>query len=783
MSINEKDWIEEQQRVHGVTGKIQKRIEQVEKEVGKAKTEVIHIRKHFWDDVSVNLSNSDDLTETYFSMKQQVDVLSERERRHRYSSSELIKLMKLAQSPYFGRIDFQEDGAKDVEHIYLGIASFLDEDEDTFLIYDWRAPISSLYYDYPPGKVIYQTPVGEITGTMPLKRQFVIHNGQIQLMFDTGVTIGDQLLQKVLSRTSDAQMKSIVATIQKEQNQIIRNDRSRMLIVQGAAGSGKTSAALQRVAYLLYKHRETLQADQMVLFSPNPLFNSYVSTVLPELGEENMQQTTFQEYLEHRLCSEFELEDPFTQIEYVLTEVDNPGYEARLSGIRYKSSADFLKLIYSYKDTLEKEGMIFEPLTFRDKQIITAEQIKDRFYEIDSSIHLLNRIMKLRDWLLKELLVFEETERQQPWVEEEANLLDNEDYHRAYKRLRREQKGRGVTFDDYGKEEEILSRMVIENYSKPLRQRIKQLHFIDVSALYRQIFANQDVLQRLAGNEIPSLWPQICLQTIEKLDRSELSYEDATPYLYLRELVQGFETNNSIRYVMIDEAQDYSPFQLEFLNRLFPRARMTALGDLNQAIFAHSSAFTSVDPIIDLYGPDQTEMIRLTRSYRSTREIVEFTRGMVPNGDMIEPFNRNGEKPRICIVENKEILRDKIVNDIKALQADGYESIGVICKTASESVGAFERLKDLQVKSLITKQTISFEKGVLVIPAYLAKGVEFDAVIIFNGSKDQYGRENERKLFYTACTRAMHLLHIYSVGEPSTFITAQKPGTYELTPS
>lgn len=243
------------------------------------------------------------------------------------------------------------------------------EDNGTFLIYDWRAPISSLYYDGAPGPASYETPGGQITGTMELKRQFVIDNGEIEVMFDTGVTIGDELLQQVLSHSADDRMKSIVATIQKEQNAVIRNDRSRMLVVQGAAGSGKTSAALQRVAYLLYKYREVLQADQMLLFSPNPLFNSYVSTVLPELGEENMQQTTFQMYLEHRLGHEFQLEDVFSQTESLLNAPDGEEAYIRREGIAYKSSVAFLSAIRQYVNLLEHEGMLFKPLMFQGRPL------------------------------------------------------------------------------------------------------------------------------------------------------------------------------------------------------------------------------------------------------------------------------------------------------------------------------------------------------------------------------------------------------------------------------
>jgi DNA helicase-2/ATP-dependent DNA helicase PcrA len=779
VSMAESDWQEEQRRVNSVTGKIGKRIEELEQEVGELKTDVVDIRKHFWDNVSVDFSTSDDLTETFASMKQQAEVLSERERSYRHSAAALSKLRRLVQSPYFGRIDFKEHGEKTSECIYLGIASFLDEGDDTYLVYDWRAPISSLYYDYSPGEAAFETPIGEVKGIMELKRQFVIRDADIRFMFDTGVTIGDELLQQVLSRTSDAQMKSIVATIQKEQNRIIRNDRSRMLIVQGSAGSGKTSAALQRVAYLLYKYRETLQADQMVLFSPNPMFNSYVSTVLPELGEENMQQTTFQEYLEQRLGSRFQLEDPFNQIEYVLTASADPDYEARMNGIRYKSSADYLLSLRAYKEYLERQGMLFKSVRFRGKSIATAEQIKHKFYSYAAAVRLPNRLVLLRDWLLEEIRAFEKRQRNQAWVEEEMQLLSSEDYLRAYNKLRRLQKDKGETFDDFDQERDILARIIVKEKLKPLRARVKNLGFVDVRELYRQLFTDQALFSQLAGETaIQQHWPDICRQTIERLEKAELAYEDATPYLYLQEMLMGFQTNTSVRHVIVDEAQDYSPFQLEFLKRLFPRAKMTALGDLNQAIYAHASALDDYEPIAALYGADQTEMIRLTRSYRSTREIVEFTKGMVPGGEEIVPFNRSGDKPLVTVVADQAALHEQIAADIEELRAEGYDSIAVICKTAAESDEVVEALGNRLSLGLITKYTPSFEKGTLVLPAYLAKGVEFDAVIIYDGSKERYSREQERKLFYTACTRAMHLLHIYSVGELSPFITMQPSSTY-----
>jgi DNA helicase II / ATP-dependent DNA helicase PcrA len=230
--------------------------------------------------------------------------------------------------------------------------------------------------------------------------------------------------------------------------------------------------------------------------------------------------------------------------------------------------------------------------------------------------------------------------------------------------------------------------------------------------------------------------------------------------------------------VFVDEVQDYTPFQLEYLKRLFPRCKMTVLGDLNQAIYAHASVLKHYDPVLQLYGPDQTEIIQLKRSYRSTKQIVKFTRGMIAGGEEIIPFERNGDLPLVTIVSDREQLHDRIASSIETLGKEGYESIAVICKTKGESEDAYESLKQLVSVSLIGKSTPVYEKGVVVIPAYLAKGVEFDAVLIYNASNLQYSHEDERNLFYTACTRAMHHLHVYSLGQPCQFITSVDSNTF-----
>ncbi|MEX2416129.1 MAG: RNA polymerase recycling motor HelD [Paenibacillaceae bacterium] len=778
---------QEQQRVNQVVQLVHNHIETVEQEVGLLKEDVVDIRKHFWDDVTVNDEHPDDITETFISMKQQAEVLSQRERSHRHGFQQLAVLRKLQDSCYFGRIDFSEESTSAIDAIYIGLASLMDDSGTQFLIYDWRAPVSSLYYDYPPGTAHYETPGGTIEGEIHQKRQYLIRDGVIRTMFDTSITIGDDLLQQVLGRSKDLHMKSIVATIQQEQNRIIRHDGHRLLIVQGAAGSGKTSAALQRVAYLLYKHRDTLRADQIVLFSPNSMFNSYVSSVLPELGEENMQQTTFQEYLENRLGGTFIVEDPYSQLEYALSgtgDEDNVDteYQARIAGIRFKASYEFFEGIKLYMQSLESAGMIFRGLRFRGQVIITAQQLVERFYSYNSSIRFHNRIGQLAEWVMEELNALERKERTKSWVQDEIQSMSAEDYQQAYELLSRKQPFSENTFNDFERENVLLSRVVIRKHMKPLRNMVRALRFVDMIGIYKRLFSKPATLTTLLGDrmEQPELWEEVCRRTVEKLERKELAYEDATPYLLLKELIEGFQTNSSIKHVFVDEAQDYSPFQFEFMKRLFPRAQMTVLGDFNQAIYAHSAERNGFDSLPTLYGADVTETIILTRSYRSTKPIVEFACGLIAGGEAIIPFEREGDKPTVTYVDDHAVLHQSIISRIDTLKAEGYQTIAVIGKTTDECVAAFEALHEVEGIQLMTKQSTEFDDGVSVIPSYLAKGIEFDAVIVYNASQDVYNRESERRLFYTVCTRAMHRLDLFVMGAPSPFLSSADADTYTV---
>ncbi|MBD7986137.1 UvrD-helicase domain-containing protein [Sporosarcina sp. Sa2YVA2] len=760
----------EQERVNRVMETISQQINKAEDVTSRHRTEVVNIRKHFWDEVKVNTETFDDYLETIIGLRQEAQALSVSQSNHRHTTKRLAALRRMQENPYFGRIDFIEEGTSTVEQIYIGISTLTDTSGENFLIYDWRAPVSSVYYDYSPGAAKYTTPGGAIHGTLKKKWQYLIRGGIIQSLFDTSLTIGDEILQQVLGKGTDKHMHNIVATIQQEQNHIIRHDHGRMLIVHGAAGSGKTSAAMQRIAFLLYKYRDVITADQIILFSPNSMFNSYVSNVLPELGEENMQQVTFQEYLNHRLRSSFQVENPYDQLEFVLTAVGDPSYQTRLAGIRFKATNRFFEAFTSYRKSLEFSGMVFKGITFRGEKIVTAKQIEEKFYGSDTSLPFHSRLEIIKEWLIKKINEVQKFELTKPWVEEEVELLSNEEYDKAFTYLAKKSGFKGEALYDYELDTNALALLIVRKKLKPLRKRIKALHFVNIKTIYKQFFTDPNQIKLWMNGEAPKEWQGICRMTVKMLEEGKLHYEDATPFLFMKELIQGFQTNSSIKHVLIDEAQDYSPFQFEFLKRLFPRAKMTVLGDFNQAIFAHANEMVDFNTLSGLYGPDETEAINLSRSYRSTKPIVDFTRELVPNGDQISSIERDGEKPILTQKSNHAELHDSIAAKVADLQKRQYSTIAIICKSVAESITAYDSLGDIEDIKLVKNGSTEYQQGVVVIPAYLAKGIEFDAVIIYDASAQIYGDAGLRRLFYTACTRAMHYLQIYSVGKPSPFL-------------
>jgi len=746
-----KDWEQETERLERVKAEILRQMERFKAIVGNRRTQVLDIRRNFWDDISINVENFEEFMEAHDSIRQQTLVLHNEERAMAHAADSLRKLRRQLDSPYFGRVDFAVAGENHPQALYIGLATLLAERTGESLIYDWRAPVSQLFYDFGLGPAHYLSPEGDVSGEITGKRQFVIRGGRLENMFDTGVHIVDQMLQHMLSRSADERMKTIVTTIQKEQNEIIREDRYPLVIVQGVAGSGKTSVALQRIAYLLYKYRDTLDADHMLLFSPNDLFNDYVSNVLPELGERNMRQTTFQSYLEHRLGDECgRLEDAYDQLEGLLTAEDDRRHAILLAGTRWKASGDYARLIRSYAELLQREGLQFREYRAGKKVVLSGGELGDLFYAGDTHLPVSRRLDKLKEWIEADLE-----------VKEKAMM-------KAYYR-------KLLHYPKYiGTEQElkVQSKRTIRKRFAPLKRMTGELAFVDLGATYRRLFTEPGLAERLAaaaGVSLPEVWKDLCAYTLNRLEEGVVPYEDAVALLYLKELIEGVRSFLGIRHLVVDEAQDYSPFHYELFRRMFPRARMTLLGDWNQGIYPHARR-QNYDFVRSLFGEEESRLYRLYKSYRSTREIVEFTRAILPDGERVEAFSRTGEAPKLRRTGGREELREVLLHDIRELMSRGAGSLAVICRTDAESLEAFELLKDHVPAVRITKYTKTFVSGLLVLPVYLAKGLEFDAVLVYNAGAGAYRRESERKLLYTACTRAMHHLNLYTMGEPSPLL-------------
>ena len=464
-AMNDKEF--EQKHLDQILKMIRAKKAELSSSIRSAEGEAQDLNSHFFDDVKLDYDGYSTSMETALSIHQQQQLLDERQNAWQHAAKQLSTVQKLEQKPYFARVDFKENGEKP-ETIYIGLGSFADKNNH-FLIYDWRAPISSIYYDGKIGKVSYMSPEGEITVDMTKKRQFMIEDGKITNMFDTDESIGDQMLLEVLGEKSSTQMKSIVTTIQREQNKIIRNTSADLLFVQGAAGSGKTSAILQRIAYLLYRYRGNLTSSDVIMFSPNQLFNDYIKNVLPEMGEQNMVQMTYWQFVARRL--------PGMTVENLFDQFEDSAADSAIS--QFKDSTNFFNLLHHYAKHLNKRGLIFKNIYFRNKKrpFFTKEKISELYYSFNDNYNLSNRIDATREELIKSLNRKINGETKKAWVSDAIQNLSQEQLNALYDHPDQE-------FESEEKEEKFLSRKIVVKALDKVFQQIRRNNFINMRAQY-----------------------------------------------------------------------------------------------------------------------------------------------------------------------------------------------------------------------------------------------------------------------------------------------------------
>lgn len=758
---NEKEL--EQKHLDNIMEQIKEREKSLKKSIKSAEGEARELNSHFFDDVKLDYDGYSTSMETALSIHQQQQLLSEREHAWQHSAKQLDTVERLEKRPYFARVDFKENGEEKPETIYIGLGSFADKD-DHFLIYDWRAPISSIYYDGKLGKVTYNSPEGEITVDMTKKRQFMIEDGKIINMFDTNESIGDQMLLSVLSEKSSTKMKSIVTTIQREQNKIIRNTSADLLFVQGAAGSGKTSAILQRIAFLLYRYRGNLTSSDVIMFSPNQLFNDYIKNVLPEMGEQNMVQMTYWQFVARRL--------PGMNVENLFKQFEDPTADTNIS--KFKDSVNFFNLLTRYAKRLNKRGVIFKNIYFRDKKkpYFDKDKIKEIYYSFNENYNLANRIDATREELIKILNRKITPETKKAWVAHTIEGMSQQELNDLYDRPDQE-------FESEAKEEAFLGRKIVLAALKGVHKRILHNHFFNMRAQYLGFLRAVPKMVDLSKWDIDEdEWMKHVEEVKNNFKSHDIAMSDVSAYLYLYDLVTGRRTDYEMRYAFIDEIQDYTPFQLAYLKYNFPRAKFTMLGDLNQAIFTKDESRSLLKQISGLFDPEKTDVVQLTKSYRSTKELTNFTKQILRQGEKIEAFNRKGPKPVIWGRKTDEEAVAVLSNVLRDNEKHKMTT-AVITKDLASAEFVHKMLADRSEKAtLIATANQRLVDGTLIIPSYLAKGLEFDAVIMWGASKENYHRVDETQLVYTITSRAMYKLDIIYTGEKSPLLDADK-STYE----
>nr|WP_282570649.1 RNA polymerase recycling motor HelD [Fructobacillus parabroussonetiae] len=742
-----------------------------------------------WDDVRVKTSTYSGIVETAMSIRQQQQAIAERQSAKSRAEDRYQTLAKQKQKPYFARIDFLDDaeGNREKETVYIGLASFADDD-GRFWVYDWRTPVASIYYDGGLGRVDYMTPAGKQQADVTLKRQFEIEKGVIVTLFDTEEAIGDAMLLNALSGESTTKMKSIVTTIQKEQNKIIRNTDADLLFVQGAAGSGKTAAIMQRVAYLLYRYRGKLSSGQVVMFSPNQLFNDYVDQVLPELGEQNLVQLTFYQYASHRL--------PRFEVQTLEDRFEHNNQNEKIE--RLLGSLDMFKAVQAYAEDLNQTGLKVRNLNFRGNVLLSKEKIQSVYYQYNENYKLSQRLEATQESLIRSLRSQVGVQMKQDWVEMAIENLSKQEYDEmvgagqvrlgddqvndAGDMTRLHQLGEGPkerTFASDKQERNFLAKKIVTQALRPLAKRVRRAGFININAQFVDLLRNLPNYLNLADYQISETeWSDYVADFLANLKEKKLSLPATTIYLYLYDLITGKHGQREIRYLFIDEIQDYTPFQLAFLKFSFPNAKFTVLGDLNQAIFTQDWANTLENDFASLFEADKVDFVELTQTYRSTKQITDFSKGLLTDGKTIEAFNRSGDLPVMKLAKND----DQAVQEVKAQliqNAQDGEQTAIITQTLAEATRLAKQLEDEKI-TLIRSENQRLAPGAVILPSYLAKGLEFDAVIVWQADAAHYQHDDVRRLLYTVTSRAMHRLTLIGAGQLSPMIAALPKNLYQL---
>ncbi|MDQ0300009.1 DNA helicase-2/ATP-dependent DNA helicase PcrA [Salibacterium salarium] len=672
-------------------------------------------------------------------------------------------LVNVREKPYFSRIDFTPKHTGVTEQLYIGKASLYTEENHDPVIVDWRSPIANLYYEGQIGEAGYEAHGQMYEGELSLKRQYTIEKGQLEDMRDIDVTARDEMLQEALTTNADKRLKDIVSTIQAEQNRIIRADMHKPVIVQGVAGSGKTTIAMHRIAYFIYTYAETFNPDEMMILAPNHLFLDYISDVLPELGVEDVKQTTFTDFFLEAIGKKYTF-TPYDEKLLVLveqTEADTTDMEW-IAG--WKGSLEFKDVLERYVKAVEKELVPSEDVTLERFVLFKGERSRELFEEQYAYMPAYQRLDKIKEVIKKSAKT-----RQKEIFEQVEEIYDNkiEKYRHGVKDPEERRQKVVETFDRkeaHMVELKELSKTAVSDY-------VKQFSKKKVHDYYKELMKDTDMLVKYSDGSLDKKDAEKLAAYHEKrLKGNKLEYEDAAPLLYLKHLLYGVKLPQKIKNVVIDEAQDYSIFQIYMLKHVLGTDLFTMLGDLSQGIHSYRS-IQDWQQVLDHIFPKAT-YTELEQSYRTTKEIMEVANQVISyskNKDLprAKPVVRRGDVPAFYHFVDMKELGKRVKANIAKWKEKNIESMAIVTKTNEEAKVIAEAVNSEieEPLQMLKEDEVLNQEKVQILPSYLSKGLEFDGVMLIT-TEERFHPENELdiKLLYVAMTRALHQLDVFTQG-------------------
>lgn len=687
-------------------------------------------------------------------------------------------------SPYFGRVDFREYKGQE-ESIYIGkqgVSSTTDGEE---VIVDWRAPVSDLYYSGTGGEAYYKAPSGIIEGKLSLKRKFLFKDNAIEDIFDEGINeiiinsvegtdLVDEFLKINLEESRGKKLKEVVATIQKEQNDIIRWPKNLPIIVQGSAGSGKTTIALHRLAYLLYRYSDTIQGKDILVLAPNKLFLDYISEILPNLGVDEVTQTTFQELVIKRLKLKGKIKTKDEKLKEIIEMKDENTKKLITNSSKVKGTLIFKTFIDRYIALLESNSLDIQDIEIRGFVLFTRKEIM-RLYLKDLKTYPINKRkdeikrylnLKIKEKVESLLLMID-----RKWNAKIKEVKDNlEDGEERRKQLR----------EVYGERDEI-KEFIRLNSKKKMTEYFKNWRGITSKDIYLELFKDDDIFEIATANKIPEpLAAFMKKEVIENAENGIIDEDDLALLLYINLLLEGVEEKDKFKHIVVDEVQDYNPLQIYLINNFAKGNSLTLVGDLAQGIYYYKGIKTWEDITEGVFEGKAT-YIQLTQSYRSTVEVIDFANGALEAQQLglkgAKPVLRHGDVPKVVKCSDRKESIVEINSIIDEIKSKDKSSIAIITKTLEEA----RELEKLMKKSVEHK--VSLIKGneknspgeIMIIPSYLTKGLEFDGTIIYNPSKENYGNNIlDQRLLYVSLTRALHYEYIIEIDETTDMIKEVK---------